>query len=384
MQQLVEPVRAGLTAAQVKYLIEGAPSVIVGCGLDITDLAQDDVTNISSPTDSVFGGGEVERQSYATLHGTCKLLLAQPLDWGWAVVKPWITMSDGVRTARFNLGAYFTNTPKRSRKEQPPTYDVTGYDILYALDTLVGDSYSVGKFNRILDRVEEILIARGYTKYIIDQSRADAVCPDNRVWQIGDNATWLTVVNDLLQMIGYQGVWSDWDGRLRCQPYQRPIDRPYEWYLSADEWTSILGAESEIEYDFHDAPNRWVGVRSNNIEDAPPVEGDGIVTLTNDSDGITSIEARRGLIITKRVDFEVASQADLIVQVIATADADASIPTTITTTTGTMPTAWHFDRYLVDDPGIGQPTDVLSTSWTMPLDGGEMTHNWSVLSGVRQ
>jgi len=383
MQPTVEPVRSHLTATQVQYLIEGAPGIKVGAGLDITDLAQDDVTNVSGLYDGIFGGGEVERSAYTTLHGACRLSLAAPLEWGWAVAKPFMTITDGLITARFNLGAYFTNTPKRSRKEQPPTFDVVGYDLLYALNTSVGDSYSVAKGTPILARVEEILLARGFTKYIIDQSRADATAPDDKVWLLSENITWLQVVNDLLGMVGYAGVWSDWNGRMRCQPYQRPVERPYEWYLPADQWTSILGDDSDIQFDYHEAYNRWVGVRSNNIEDAAPIEGDGIYTLTNDTDGITSIDARRGLVLTRREDFEVSSQADLVTRVQAMADADMSIPTRIDARTGPLPLAWHFDRYLINDPGIGVPSEVVGSSWNLPLNGDPMSHAWTVLSGVR-
>ncbi len=383
MQPIIEAVRAGVTVAQVRYLIEGAPDLTVGCGLDITDLAQDDVTNVSGQFDGIFGGGEVERSTYATLHGACRLSLSSALEWGWAVVKPYMTLASGSITARFNLGAYYVNTPKRSTREQPTTYDVQGYDLLYALDTLVGDSYSIAKGTPILGRIEEILLARGFTKYIIDQSRADAVAPDNRVWQLADNRTWLNVVNDLLGMVGYQGVWSDWNGALRCQAYQRPVERAAEWYLPADAWTSVLGDDAEVEFDYFAAYNRWVGVRSNNIEDTAPVEGDGIYTYSNDSDGITSIEARRGLVLTRKEDFEVASQADLVTQVLAMADADSTVPTRINTTTGPLPLCWHADRYLVDSPAIGPPSDVLGVSWNLPLNGDPMTHSWSVLSGVR-
>lgn len=379
MQPVVEPVREHLTADQVRWLIEGAPSITVGCGLEATDLTQQDVIDVSAD----LAGGEVERSAYATLHGTCRLALSTPLDWGWAVVRPYMTITDGLLVARFNLGAYFTNTPLRPRKESPPTFDVIGYDILYALDTLIGDSYSVPAGTPILGRVEEVLQQRGFTRYVIDQDRGDAVTPDARVWQMSDNATWLGVVNELLGMIGYAGVWSDWNGALRCAPYQRPVDRPHEWYLPADAWTSILGVDAEIEYDYHAAYNRWVGVRSNNIDDVAPVEGNGVYTLTNDSDGITSIDARRGLVLTRKEDFEVTGQADLITRVQAMADADMSIPTTISTTTGPMPLAWHFDRYLLDDEAIGPPSDVLGTGWSLPLNGDDMRHTWSVLSGVR-
>lgn len=380
MQNLVESVRSGVTAAQAQYLVEESPDMQVGAGCYVTDLQQDELTDITGE----FLGGVVERQSFATLHGTCQVAMTTPLEWGWAVIKPYMTLSDGSIEARFDLGAYFTNTPRRSTKEQLATWPVIGYDLLYALDTVVGDAYSVAKGTPILQRVEEILIGRGYTKYLIDQSRAADVTPDAHTWALDRTVHWLTVVNDLLGMVGYQGVWADWNGYLRCQPYERPVDRAAEWYLPADRYTSILSPEAEIEFDYHSAPNRWLGVRANNIDGPPPVEGDGLYTFVNDSVGPTSVDARNGLVITRREDFEVVSQADLISRVHAMADQDMSIPTRIFGSTGPLPLAWHMDRLLLDNADIGEPTEVLGPTWSLPLNGEDMAWEWTVLAGVRE
>ena len=378
MQQIVEPVRSHLTATQIRYLIERAPSITVGAGLEATDLAQVDVLDITED----FLGGTVERSGYATLHGAGTLQVTRPLEWGWQVIRPYMTITDGIRTARFNLGAYFTNTPQRVTGETPPTWEVVCYDLLYRLDKTVGGSYSVAKGTLILERVEDILTARGYTLYLIDQSRAADVTPDAKTWAMDTSVTWLTIVNDLLGMVGYQGIWSDWNGYMRCQPYQRPLDRGYEWYLAADQY-SILDPVARVEFDYHDAYNRWVGIRQNNPEDAAPVEGNGVYTLENQSVGPTSIEARGGMVNTRQESFDIVSQADLITAVNTMADADMSVPTTISTTTGPLPLAWHFDRYLVDNPELGVPTEVLNTNWRLPLNGEPMEHVWTVLSGVR-
>lgn len=376
MQPPVEPVRDHLTEAEVLYLITEAAAVIQGYGCEVTDLTQEEIEDLGAD----FKGGVVERSAYATLHGTGRLMVTRPLAWGWAVMRPYMTLSDGQITARFNLGAYFTNTPARPRASGE--FEVQVYDILYALDTPVGDTYSIVAGDLVLDRVEQILTERGYTRFIIDQSRADAVCPDSRTWALDPAVKWLTVVNDLLAMVGYQGVWSDWDGRLRCQAYSRPIDRTHELYLQAGQWNSITGVDADVEFDFHDAPNRWVGVRSNNPDDVPPVEGNGVYTYENPSYGPTSIEGRRGLTFTRQESFDVASHSDLIVAVQSMADADMSVPTSITTTTAPLPLAWHFDRYLLDDPEIGPPSDVLGTAWSLPLNGGDMSHTWTALNGV--
>ncbi len=126
MQPIVEDVRSALTATQVRWLIEGASSQTAGFGVEATDLSQTEVTDLGD----ICTDASVDRSAYATLHGGCQMLLTSPLDWGWAVVRPYMTLTDGLIKARFNLGAYFTNTPKRTRRERPGSYEVQGFGIL--------------------------------------------------------------------------------------------------------------------------------------------------------------------------------------------------------------------------------------------------------------
>lgn len=374
MQPPVEPIREHLTLAQVETLIEGGPAVEYGFGLEVTTLAQTEVEDISAD----LRGGTVERSSYATLHGSCRLALSRWLDWGSAVVRPYSTITDGVLSARFNHGAYFTSTPAKTFAEDPPTYDVIGYDLLHGLNTPVGDAFSVSAGESYLLRVEEILQTRGYTRYLIDQAAAATVLPGARVWAPDPQIKWLTIVNDLLASIGYQGIWSDWDGQLRCVPYEPPKARRPEWVFDTGP-TSILGLDRQLEFDYFEAPNRWVIYRSNSVEGATPVVGNGIYTYVNQSVGPTSVDARGGLEITRHEGVDVAGQGELETRALQMIEADMSVPTTIPTSTAPFPLAWHFDRYFLDDPALGPPMDILGTQWSLPLGGTSMQQAWTVL-----
>ena len=260
------------------------------------------------------------------------------------------------------------------------TFDAAGYDILQALDTPVGESYAVDAGTGYLAAVETILLANGYTKYRIDQTSTATVLPSAKVWPITGTtpATWLTVVNDLLAAIGYQGIWSDWDGQLIVQPYENPRDRPAEWLYDTGSLTSMLMPERSRIRDYFAAPNRWVAIRNNNIDSTPPVEGDGIYTYVNQADGDTSVEAR-GRTITSVLSFDAADQASLVQQATLTIGADMRLKTTIEASTSPNPLHWHFDRLTVDDPDNGGWFDALGTQWTLPLDGQPQTHQWAVL-----
>lgn len=375
MQGLIDPPRDTLTEAQVIALIRDEPAIVVDCGLELLDRSLNVLEDISS----YLKGGKVSRGNFNTLHGSCDLQLSKTdIDWPSAIGRPYQIISANGVSARFNLGAYFLATPRMKMEENPQTWDVIGYDILHALADKVGASYSVPAGTAYLTRVGEILLARGYTKTIVDQTAAATVLPSNRVWVLDENTTWLTIVNDLLGSIGYQGIWSDWNGYLRVVPYISPTDRAPEWTYRSDQYTSQLAPSKTIEEDYFDAPNKWVAVRQNNVEADPPVEGDGIYTFHNDSVGKTSI-ASRGRTITRFLRIDAADQASLISAAQISIDADMRVPIKAEVSTSPNPLHWHFDRLDVYDADLGGLLQVQEQEWELDLRGGDMTHKWAAL-----
>lgn len=375
MQNATDPPRQALTVAQVVGLIRDAEGIEVAAGCELID---DDLNVLADLTDD-FDGGSVSRNSYATLHGTASLAIARELDWAQAIVRPYYTMSDGLITARFNLGAYFTSVPKRTTLSDPVTYAIDGFDILHGLNSPVGEAYAVDAGVTYLGAVQGILTEQGYTNVLIDQTAAASVLPAPRVWPIDDKTRWLSIINDLLSAIGYQGMWSDWDGRLRAQAYQSPMARLSEWTYDTDPLTSIMDPDRVYTRDYFDSPNRWVFVRNNNIDAAAPVEGNGIFSYVNQFTGDTSVLARGGRVTTKVTFVEAADHAALVRAGQVTIDADITVKQSVSLATAPNPMHWHFDRLTVNDAAMGQSLDALSTQWTLPLDGSNMKHEWTVL-----
>ena len=377
MQPYVEPPRDDLTAAQVVQLLQDEESIKLTGGLEIIDINLTVIEDISDD----LAGGNVERQSYADMHGTARLRISREIDWGGDLLRPYIIVSGGGIEARFNLGAYHPTTPDHPLEASPPTFDVEGYDILLRLNQPVGDAFSMAAGEDYLVKAEEILISLGYTQYIIDQSRAGTLAPGNRVWAFDDQITWLTIVNDLLGSIGYSGVWSDWNGRLRLESYINPIERSAEWYYSDDPLSTMLSTKRSVSRDYFAAPNRWVIYRSNLVEEETPTEGNGIYTYVNQSVGDTSVDARRGLVITRTLGIDVADQAALIDRANQTINADMQIPSLYNVEVSPNPLHWHFDRILVQDSASFPIADALVTQWSLPLppDQGDMTQSWRIL-----
>ena len=377
MQAFTEPPRDGFTVSEVESLIRDHPSLQVGSGLELIDR---DLNLLEDISDDMTGGA-VERSSFADLHGSFACGLSRELDWGNSIVRPYYTMSDGIITMRFNLGAYIATSPKLTIEQEPDVQDLVGYDVLHFLSDRAGEVYVVEAGTAYLVAVEEILTAMGYTKYIIDQQAATSTLTDARVWALDENIKWINIVNDLLAAIGYRGVYSDWNGYLRCEPYIVPVDRMNEWIYTSEGGAAMVAPRREVDRDFFEAPNRWVAVRSNEVDGVPPVEGNGIYTLVNEFEGPTSVTARNGRAVTRYLSFEAVDQAALVSQTDAAADEDKTLSTKLTVSTAPNPLHWHFDRVLLVDPKInyGEPLDCQVTKWTLPFDGSNMGHEWTAI-----
>lgn len=383
MQPPTDGPRAGYSEAEVAYLIENSSSFDTDMGLEL--LGGLDTMTVEDDLSQWMSAATVTRSNYANLHASASLTLSSPLSWGNSIVRPYMTMTgptsptSGLTTMRFYQGAYFVDSPEEDLSEIPPQYDVTGYDVLSILDDAIGDDYSIAKGTLYLDRVEQILQERGIARYHIDPDRLSSTVASTKVYNLDENPTWLQVVNDCLAAVGYQGIWTDWNGTFQCRSYDTPGDRSPEWFLSAEVANTLLTQRRKRSRDFYDAPNRWVFYQSN-VTETQPVDGNGRYEYTNESKGDTSVEARGGRVITKPPEgVDVADHAALIAYAKRVIDGDMSIPTTISIETAPLPLIWHMDRYSVSDPILGTSLEVMGTSWTMNLDGSDVQHEWTVV-----
>jgi hypothetical protein len=420
VQQLTAPPRDGLTAAQVTALIVDSAAIKVSAGCELLDSSLNVLADISADLLS----GSVSHNGYATLHNTATLQLSTVLDWGAATVRPYMVVTailaegseeivtEGTSTesaysdtyddaygsvsggstvtittggevsARFNLGAYLPSVPSITHDMHPHAHDVQGFDILHLLNDPVGDAYVLAAGEAYLTKVEDILQARGFpvAAYTIDQSKAATAAPIARVWPMDENTTWLTITNDLLASIGYQGIFSDPDGRLVVQPYDPPRERVPEWFYYAAGAQSMLSQRRTETEDWFAVPNRWVAWRTNVADGDPPVDGDGRYEYINQSLGPTSVDARGGRQVTRTLPLDAADHASLVAAATQTIDADLRLPTTIEVETFPNPLHWHMDRIRVDDPHMGPPFDAVVTEWSLDLTGSQdMSQKWTKL-----
>lgn len=362
MQALTASPRDGYTEAEVRDILTG-PQMVVSAGLELLDESNDVVEDLSD----VFVEGSVARDNYAEVHGSVNLKIQRELEWGKARVRPYMTVGDNDgNEARFNLGVYCLTTPNTVLGEVPTTYEVTGYDLLYLLLNGPGDTYEVAAGTTYIAAVQAAVTASGVGAPVnLDGSDQNKALPEAMVWALPAGASYLRIINDLLDAIGYVELYADHDGVLRSEPFVARSAQTPEWTLdTSDANTNIVGEERTYTVDVWSAPNWWRFVRNNMT--AKPVEGAGIYTVENLSDGRSSQQSL-GRIVRKPVEYmDAADQAALVAQGDRIVDEDRQVEREVRLRVDPLPCMWHRDVFYLADAGQA-PRTYIAASWKLQL-----------------
>jgi hypothetical protein len=271
-----------------------------------------------------------------------------------------------VDEARFNLGVYVLTTPDTKRGEEPPTWDVQGYDLLHLLQDGPGDTYVATAGTTYLQAVRDVVTASGVGATLrLDGTGQDTTLPRDRVWALPVAASWLTIINDLLREIGYIGVYANAEGELRSRPFAAVDQAASEWTLdTADPATNIVGEERVVSEDVWGRPNWWRFVRQQLAYQ--PVEGDGLYTVQNADDGATSQNAL-GRTVRRLHYLDAPDQASLVAQGDRIVAEDRQVTRRIDLTIDPLPAMGHRDVFTLIDGGTTEKA--VASGWTLPLDG---------------
>jgi hypothetical protein len=368
MQVLNASPRDEFTTAQIRELLTG-DSVEFTAGLELLDTSNVLVEDISDDLVS----GQIDRNNSQLIHGTCKLRIARELAWGADRVRPYMTLSNGTISARFNLGVFVMTSPETVLGEDPVIYDVTGFDTLYLLQDSMADTYVVEAGTTYLSAIQDLVTASGITATVnLDGTLQTATLPETMVWALDPttSTTWISVINALLASINYIKLWADENGIFHSSPYIAPVDRALEWtFDTEDDSTNIVGPNRKLTSDVWGARNWWRFVRKGMT--VTPVEGAGIYTVENVSTGRTSQTAMGRIIRAKTQFLDAADQTSLEAQGDRIVALNQAVSRSFQISVDPLPIAGHFDVVQFTDAGESDKCQV--TGWVLPLDGSQGT-----------
>ncbi|QWY84465.1 minor tail protein [Microbacterium phage QuadZero] len=139
----------------------------------------------------------------------------------------------------------------------------------------VDQSYAVPAGTNILQRVKSILASAG--EYIAIDNSVTLATSSGMVWEAGTSK--LKIINELLDVAGYNALWMDGNGDFRVTPRVLPADRPINYEFLGiprelrDGDKSIYSPDWNRERDSFDVPNKVVAVEAAGGEDTAALIG---------------------------------------------------------------------------------------------------------------
>lgn len=366
MQNLTAPPRNSLTPAQVISILTG-DQLAVSAGLELLDSNNNFVSDISNSLVS----GQVDRNNAALVQGTCNLVIEQALAWGKDRVRPYMTLTANGISARFNLGVFVMTSPDTVREENPTSYKVVGYDLLFLLQSSIADTYVVNSGTTYLSAVQGLITASGIGATVnLDGTLGASILPTTMVWALDPtvSTTWLSVINDLLATINYRPLWADENGILHSAPYIPPVNRSVEWtFDTSNKSTNIIGPKRTLITDVWGAKNWFRFVRK--AMTVQPIEGAGIYTVTPPSTGPFTIAALGRTVKASTQFLDAADQTSLVAQGDKIVALNHAVSRTFQITVDALPIAGHYDVVQFTDSGSTDKCQV--STWSLPLDGSQ-------------
>lgn len=253
--------------------------------------------------------------------------------------------------------------------------------------------YVMDGYDGLLDLMEDCILARlvinagaTYRTEIIAQLTAAGfgsaqisnnaeVLPGAKEWDPGTSR--LTIINELLDAIGFNPIKMDPYGVPTSQPYQAPTEAPIDWTYRVDA-NSVVLPDVDAELDWFNVPNVWLATISE--PDRPVLTS--VLTNNDPLSRLSTVNRGRNVVqvLTNdssdgNEDVEAATQALLDAKV-ARAMAEATqLYETAKFSTGLMPFHGSGDVAVLDY-GAG-PLRYREHEWEMALvAGGIMTHTY--------
>jgi hypothetical protein len=261
-------------------------------------------------------------------------------------------------------GVFLLESPKRNDDEQNRvTRDVIGYDplLVYSGDS-VTTRYGLAAGVNVISAVNALL--GSVTKVVTPSTKT---LPTAKEWEPGTSK--LRIINDLLDILNYDSLSFDVDGRAVVQPYETPSKRGSQYTYATNESGLIVpGVEQEL--DLFGVPNQWTLIVSD--PDREPITA----TYTNNDPGSPTSVPRRGRTISDpRLEQDAVDLATLQAKAARLAFEASQIYESITFSTAMMPIHSGNDVYRLRYDPLAINALYAEQYWSLDLQhGAKMKH----------
>ena len=260
-------------------------------------------------------------------------------------------------------GVFLLSSPKRKIDARGRVVrEVAAFDQLQVYSDELEPRYTVAAGANVVTAVTTLL---GAAEKIVSPSTKTLTVA--KEWEPGTSK--LRIINDLLDVINYESLSFDEDGRAIVQPYRSPQERGQEYEYATDTHGLIV-PDVEQELDLFAIPNEWVVVVSD--PDRPML----VSTYTNNDPGSPTSTVRRGRTITDhRTEQDAVDQATLDAKVARIAFEASQVYEAITFSTAMMPTHSGNDVYRLRYDPLAINAQYAEQSWSYELTAGaKMQH----------
>lgn len=354
-------------------------------------------------------GDEVAWDCTGNVSGSLRITLDASLDlsWGSAILAVYqlirsveYNLAQGYAPAtyvRFPLGQFVVTSPGLEDLDAADARQVTGFDKNYLLQTEPAVSYAFAQGAQYASSVSGIFGDLGLRSVALSEVAdfpgdwQNKLLPGPINHPVGDNDTFLDIVNELCRGSGCRPIYMQPNGRWLVEYTPDPTTQPlrWRWFGSSGSGEGATDLDAKIVLmhknayngDVWNVPNRWIFIQQGLT--FQPVEGSGQYTVNNTTLP-PSDQVSVGRVITDVQTLQASGQTDLVTQGNAIVTAALSQAEKLSIVTAPWPAARHFDvfqfshRSLPDSP----IRRVQAQKWALPLWGDPMTWSTNVVAAL--
>lgn len=267
----------------------------------------------------------------------------------------------------------------------PFTAPATTATIEFSIDILSSDGTSA---TTTLDVWRPSIVRTDQdSKIFRDSIAAMRVAHKEYTWPVSDGTHAIEIINKVLEQAGCRSLYCDRFGNYRMDRLPNESTDAPAWAFDWDSTTSVVGLERTETVDLWDVPNEWVFIRTvDPAEDQAPAPDTGYLTVTNQSDGPASIDARAGRVVRSVHSLDSSDQISFEEAAAAIVRDEGSPVHTVEAVTSPVPEIWDRQVVTYSDSSIEgameltSPIRMTTDHWTLPLDGTDQSFTFSVVS----